>query len=205
MINNVKYTIAILLLSSFLIQACKTQKLSKEDKEWQPYSKGDILVFKSSDNKRDSIFIDKIESHSNPNDPLSTGKKKYEFLFVSGEITLQEPIKTKLGHTFDRERIDILQMTLDDSNSYIKFVFSKKSDSLKYPTTVLSINELEGKVDENNPVKIKAKEYYDLPFDYDLESFWWSKKYGYTRYEFKNGSYWELEKFIRKGRNILEE
>lgn len=205
MINNTKYIIVILFLSSFLIQACKTQKLSKADKEWQPYSKGDVLVFKSSDDKRDSIFIDKVESHFNPNDPLRTSEKKYEFLFVSGEITLQKPIKTKLGHTFNRERIDILQMTSDDSRSYMKFVFSKKSDSLKYPTTVLSIDELKEKIDEDSSVEIKAKEYYDLPFDYDLESFLWNKKYGYTRFEFKNGTYLELEKFIRKGKNILEE
>lgn len=203
MINNTKYII-ILFLSSFLIQACKTQKLSKEDKEWQPYSKGDVLVFKSNDNKRDSIFIDKIESHSNPNDPLSTGKKKYESLFVSGEISLQNPIKTKIGHIFNRERIDVLQMTLDENQTYIKFVLSKKSDSLKYPTTVLTLNELKKKIGSNSSVEIEAKEYYDLPFDYDLKSFMWSKKYGYTRYEFKDGTYWELEKFIRKGNNILD-
>ena len=203
MINHIKYIVIILFLSSF-IQACKTQRISEEGKKWQPYLKGDILIFKSNENKRDSIFIDKIKSHSNPNDPLSTGKKKYESLFISGEISLRNPIKTKLGHIFNRERIDILQMTLDDNQTYIKFVLSKKSDSLKYPTTVLTLNELKKKINNNSSAEIEAKEYYDLPFDYDLKSFRWSKKYGYTRYEFKNGTYWELEKFIRKGDNILD-
>lgn len=129
---------------------------------------------------------------------------KYESLFVSGEISLQNPIKSRLGNTFYRERIDILQMTLDDNKMYIKFVFNKKSDSLNYPTTILTLDELKGSLNQNNSVEIDAKEYYDLPFDYDLKSFWWNKQYGYVRYKFKNAIYWELEKFIRKGKNIFK-
>ncbi|MDJ0644590.1 MAG: hypothetical protein QNJ57_01275 [Flavobacteriaceae bacterium] len=201
-IRNIKYIIIVLILSS-LVLSCKKYKLSKEDKSWQPYSNGDILVFRSDENKRDSVFIDKIESHYNPNDPLTIGKEKFEFLFVSGEITLRKPIKTKLGHIFTREKIDVLQMSLDENQSYLKFVFNRKSDTLRYPTTVMSTKDLNKKLNGNTRVKIEAKEYYDVPFDHDLKYFWWNKKFGYVRFEFKNGTYLELDKFIRKGENIL--
>jgi hypothetical protein len=208
MIKTIKLILAMSIISTLF--GCKTQKLATEDKSWQPYKKGDILIFKSNKNKKDSIFVNKIESHFNPKDPLSSTNEKFETLFVSGDITLQKPKKTKLGRIFNKEKIGILEMTLDESNKYLKFVFKKKSDTLKYPTTVLTLNELKNKVNRKkdikafNSIEIEAKEYYDLPFKFDLKNFWWSKNFGYVRYEFKNGEYWELKEFVRDGINILK-
>nr|WP_299484902.1 hypothetical protein [uncultured Allomuricauda sp.] len=198
-----KNYLIILALSSFLF-ACKSQKISNDDRKWQPYLKGDVLIFKSNENKKDSIFINKIESYNNPKDPLGASQKKYESLFISGEVSLKKPIKTRLGHTFNKERIDILEMVSDSNQTFIKFVFNKKSDSLKYPITVLTLDSLKKRVNGDGFVKIDAKEYYDLSFDYDLKSFIWNKKYGYTRFNLKNGTYWELEEFLRKDKNILD-
>ncbi len=204
MLKNIIFIIFSVILT---ISCSRTYRLSKSDFEWQPYKKGDILVFKSIDNERDTIFINGIKSYLNPDDPMMP-KEYNETLFISGERSLSKPRK-QAGHLFYREYIDILEVFSGEENTYLTFVFKKKSDTLSYPTTVLSIDNLKYKFKEksklsHNSILIEAKDYYDLNFEYDLNFFWWSKQFGYVRYEFKNGIYWELEKFIRKGVNILD-
>jgi len=99
-------------------------------------------------------------------------------------------------------------MSASENKSYIRFTLNKTNDTLSYPRTVFTLDDLANKFKRQpkltyNSIEIEAKHFYDTSFNYDLENFWWSKEYGYTRYEFKNNDYWELQEFIRNDVNIL--
>src|SRR5690554_6254177 len=83
MIYVIMIVCAILLFGLFT--SCRTDRLSKEDLEWQPYKVGDSLVFESNKGESKTIVIKNIESHINPTDPLDVFPEKYETLFVTGK------------------------------------------------------------------------------------------------------------------------
>lgn len=195
------------LLTLFTLNACTKYKLSKEDKKWQPYKKGDVLVFKSSSNEIDTVFIRKIHTHTNGDDPL-TPKSFHQSLFVDAEVSLREP-RIQNKKPYYREYIGVLSMYAGKGTSSITFDLNKRSDTLSFPSNLLltfSLKSLENKVSN---LRYKSFEIIpnlsnDLSNDYDLKNYWWSKEFGYVRYEFKNGYYWELQEFLRKGKNILK-
>lgn len=96
-----------------------------------------------------------------------------------------------------------------DKESSIEFNISKR-DSFNYPVVVISVEDIEllksiKKINEINVIEIEAVPFYPSYFDkgFDLKKYYWSKNFGYVRYEFKDGTYWELKKFIRGNKNIL--
>ena len=201
-------SIIMIFLTLFMLNACTKYKLTKEDKKWQPYKEGDVLVFKSSKNEIDTIFVKDISVNSHTANPLDVSPY-YQGMSVTGEITLQKPFHNSSGHIFNTEFIDILSLGASKDYSSITFSLKKRSDTLKYPSTRLSIRALNSLFKTKarlkyGSIEIEAKEESDLPFNYDLKNYWWSKEFGYVRYEFKNGYYWELHEFVRKGKNILK-
>ena len=193
-----------------MLQSCgKTYKLSEEALAWQPYKVGDVLIFKSNKGEIDTIYVREINSHTNPSDPLDFFPDYHQSLFVTGEIKLREPKVDMMKKKYFTENINLLNLHADEESPFFYFVFEKKTDTLDYPTTALTLDSLKLEFKTKKKLKygailIQAKEHYDLPFDYDLANFWWSKEYGYVRYEFKDGYYWELREFIRDNKNILK-
>ena len=192
-----------ILICLGLFSSCNKYKFTKSNYEWIPYIKGDILVFESNKNEKDSILIKEVIIVSNPDDPLAIFPNYHETLFISGEVL------SKLGTSSRSQykpniRVEILKM-FADKESVIEFNFSKVGDTLTYAKATYSINKLEELFIDtpDSSIKIKTDETYAL--DYDLLYIYWNKKFGYTKLEFKNGINYELKKFIRKGKNILEE
>jgi len=99
-----KSTYLIFLIVLCFIIGCKKHKLSKEDLKWQPYKEGDLLIFKSSKNKLDTIFITNIESFTNPGDHLAINPTYHQSLFVNGDVSLSEPRK-QAGRLFYKESV----------------------------------------------------------------------------------------------------
>lgn len=197
--------IIVVILTLFMINACTKYKLTKEDKKWQPYKEGDVLIFKSSKNEVDSIFISKIETSINGDDPL-TPKSFNQSLFIDADVSLKKP-RIQNKKPYYRESIGTLSMYAEKSGSYITFSLNKKNDTLDYPTLELSIDSLANLFKIRSKLKYKSIEISlgdNNDFSHDLKNYWWSKEFGYVRYEFKNGYYWELKKFLRKGKDILK-
>lgn len=195
----------ILINLIFITLSCKSFRLNKEDLEWQPYKKGDILVFESNHGERDTIKIKSIEIFTNPDDPLAVVPKKVETLFVSGEY-YHNPKKDIMGRMYSSTYCDVIEMGTSKMGSYIDFKFRLGDNKLKYPSVVLSIEEM-NKIRKDNyeRYKIEAKEYNDNMRDqpFDLRYIYWNKEYGYLVLEFKNNYIWTLKSFIRDGKEIL--
>jgi hypothetical protein len=177
-----------LICFSTFSNSCSTYKLTESDLEWQPYRKGDLLVFKSNFGEIDTIIVRSIETYKNPDDPLAILPNNMQSIFVNGKQ-------------------NILEIDAGKKESYIHFTLKLGDKYLKYPNIVKSIKELDKeKSKQNKIVAIEAKEYYDnlKELDFDLKNIYWSKEYGYIKLEFKNEYYWELQSFIRNGKNLIE-
>lgn len=186
-----------------LFTSCNKFKLSENDLNWQPYKVGDILVFKSNKAEIDSIYITEVESHSNPEDYLAVFSDEHEILFVSGELSKSDE------SNYNNRSVSLISM-FADGNSEMRFEFKKINDSFQYPTTIVPIDSMKYMMMNNKKeflhlndvIEIIANDYY-FEGEYDLQKFYWSKKYGYVSYNYNNGISWKLEKFIRNGKNIL--
>lgn len=177
-----------LFLALFMLFSCKTYKMSENDLKWQPYKKGDVLIFESNKGEIDTVVIKSIETYINPDDPLAVFPNKLQSLFVISERS-------------------ILEMSAGEKGTYINFTMHLGNNKLKYPNTLRSITEMdEAKKDKNNRYVIEANEYYDNMKDrpFDLRYIYWSKEYGYLGLEFKDNYVWTLMSFIRDGKRFCE-
>lgn len=182
----------IIISLVLMLFSCRTYKLTKEDLEWQPYKKGDVLVFKSNRGELDTIQIKSVEIHTNPDDPLALFPNKVQSLFVVGKSEILKLHAGKNGHK-------------------IEFKIHLGSNDLKSPVTILYLDEdslfylKEVEYNNKKSYKITAKESRGNMQDrsFDLRYIYWSKEYGYLGFEFKDNYVWALKSFIRDGNEIL--
>lgn len=178
----------LIFLFSVLLMlfSCRTYKISQSDLRWQPYRKGDVLIFESNKGEIDTIDVENVEVYTNPDDPLAVFPNKLQSLFVLSQKS-------------------ILEMSANKGGTSIHFTIRLGNNHLKYPSTVVGVKELESIKMEKGRYVIEAKEYYDNMKDvpFDLRYIYWSKEYGYLELEFKENYIWTLKSFIRDGKEIL--
>lgn len=194
----------------FLLISCNVDKLNKEYKEWQPYQKDDILIFKSNKDEVDTVWIKEIKRRMAVDDHLSFFPNRFQVLDVSGEITVQKPYPLQNKKPIKKSFIHLFTIYANNPDN-ITYKFSKRLDTLWYSHgTKLTFSEL-NELNKNSPkfkfksFEIKVDDTWTGSKDVFLNKYFWSKKYGYTAYEFNNGYRWELQQFIRNGKNILME
>lgn len=199
---NLRY-IAILMFFSSLIGCSKKYKLTESDLKLQPYQVGDVLIFETNNKTIDTISITELDYHSNPNDQLSLTSDLNETLFVNGYMSIPNE-KSK------RNILTLLEIT-SSKRSYIRFKLDKKYDKLYYPDVLLYLNDFSEKFNNESEnvfsgiddiIEIEGSDMSGLHSD--VKSILWSKKFGYIKYNYKDQTYWELKKFIRDGKNLLE-
>lgn len=184
--------------------SCKTYKFSKSDLEWQPYRQGDVLIFESSRKEIDTIKIESIKIYTNPDDPLAVFSKKTQSLFVEG-LRSHAPKKDIMGNIYHSSHCNILKIGASKETAYMYFELELGSDKMRYPTTVVSVDELENLSVKNEEIEIKAKENYDnmKEYPFDLRYIYWSKNLGYLKLEFRDNYSWKLKSFLRDGKELL--
>ncbi|MFY7670780.1 hypothetical protein ACOSP6_06795 [Tenacibaculum sp. MEBiC06402] len=195
------------VLISLLLSCGKKHKMDSESFDWQPYEVGDKLVFESNNNEVDTIFVKEIKSYTNPGDHLAILPDYHTTYFITGEISLINPFTSSIGNKVTRDYVDILQLSSGKETDYLTLNLKKRRDTLSYSEITFKISELKSKFKNKSKYKsieIDAESYNDMPFAYDLKTVFWSKEFGYTKYEFKNGNSWELIEFIRNDKNILK-
>ena len=180
-------SIIIILFLPMLILSCKKYKLSDDDLKWQPYKKGDLLIFQSNKGEIDTIQVTEIEIYNNPDDPLAIFPNIIQSLFVNGKK-------------------NILELQAGKNGSFIQFTLKLGDNNLKYPGVVKNIKEVFPKTSSENEFIIEAKEYYDNMKDvsFDLRYIYWSKDYGYLGLEFKDNYIWKLKSFIRNNKYLIK-
>lgn len=182
------------VLTLGLFASCRTDRISKADLDWQPYKEGDSLVFKSNKGESKTIVVESIESHINPTDPLDIFPNRQETLFVTSE---------------DRDNTTLVNLGAREKGCRIYFKLSRLSEStLWHPNTVYYISEIKKMETE----LISNKEVYKIPaiqsadnlkdIPFDLQHIYWSKEYGYVKFEYENGYEWTLKFLIRDGVDI---
>ena len=171
------------------------------------------MIFKTNEDKIDTIFVEEITSIK-----TATGGRYFqnigdigkgdETLFVSGEISLEKPRK-QAGKLYYREYVDLLRLEVSKEEFGYLVLENIKGRNWSYKNRIHktdSLDRLEGRKLHNlNDVIVFVNDKIGHKNDDNvLINIFWSKKYGYIRYEFKDGSYWELQKFIRDNKNILK-
>ena len=176
----------LLLFALLVLFSCNKYKISKSDLEWQPYEKGDVLIFESNKGEKDTIVVKSIDSYNNTDDPLALFPDKTEILFVMSQ-----------------KNRSLLFMKAYSGGTYFRFEIRLGNNDLRYASTVLYVEELAN--NDEGCIKFEAIENYDNMKDIpsDLKSITWSKELGYLALEFKGDYIWTLKSFVREGKELL--
>ena len=204
--NFINYFGHILLLLT--LQSCsQTFNLSEEAIKWNPYKKGDKLIFESNNFEKDTIFVQNVESTQGGSDHLSFFPNTNETFSVYGKKSLVKPYKSSIGDMVYNEHCNLIRLHASEYGNFIYLDFSKK-EAMYYGETILDIDSL------MSITPIKYNKYKDILLfenveenyahrDNNILTLYWRKQFGYIRYDLKDGYYWELKQFIRNGKNIL--
>jgi hypothetical protein len=207
-INSINLNRILIIFTAFTLASCgRTYEIREPTRAWQPYQEGDVLVFESTTGQTDSIFVQKIETYTNPDDHLDLFPTKFQTMFVSGEMTLRTPFVNTIGQLVTKEHITLIEISSGKKNDRLLLTIHRPRDTTDFPTTVLQVPELDSI--ETHSIKsekftIEAKEYFNLPNSDDLKTYIWNKKLGYLGYELENGEVCTLTEFWRDGKNLLE-
>lgn len=182
--GKTKIKLLLLLVIAFPFFSCTISRLTKKDAKLQPYKQADSLVFEFNNGELFALKIEMVKKYTNPDDHLALTTNINQTLFVT----------TNNG--------DFLEIRANKRGKYIEFKPYINNLNYKAPNTVVELNKI--KQANDSIISIKAIEYYDnlKEFEYDLNSFYWSAKYGYIQLKYKDGNNLRLKYFYRKGVNI---
>lgn len=185
----------LILLIIFIFSSCKTN-LKQEEIKWNPYKKGEILVFTSNMGENDTIFILDV---TNELHPTRHGTELPVF-------TYNQNIEILVKHTdpnYDRYLISNffeLEARTKDSPTTIRFLLAAKNSWLYGGSYKLE------KLKEKEQVKLKVPfgEFNDVLIIEDTEEeyahrtnyvkkIYWSRSEGYVKWEKLDGTTWELK------------
>ena len=172
-----------LTLTTILLSCGRRVHLSEEEKAFNPYSIGDVLIFESSDKKLDTVIVSEISESVFPDAP---GPLKYynESLWVvsknNGRI-LEVEAKTP-----DEEHGLLFNLNLKNVWSYGREMAFDEFSSLNTENLILN------KRTYLDVLRIKGSDKY-LDSREDAAAYiYWSKSEGYIKLEREDGYYWEL-------------
>jgi len=182
----------LIVIFFLIVLASCTNKLSEDEREWNPYVINEVLIFESSENERDSIVIDEVIM-----DAVSSGPTpelyRHTYLMIYRKRKLEE-------NQFSNTEILNISSSTPNKPAEIGFELSfenaifagwgiKLEDLEKYPT--MSVTTKAGTFDD--VIKIESVKYRPERENSVLYMYW-SKKNGYIKFERADGFTWELVK-----------
>lgn len=192
-------TIFYLLTVGFLA-SCSTYKLDEEDIQLNPYKGNDVLIFKNHLNEYDTVVITGVDRYINSADPLSFFGDRLETLIVSARFS--DPFSN------DHRYLDGSFLTISRSKDsvYIEFDLALRNSFFygpPYKNTMAVQNTRTINLNVQDVVYQNVRQIYSLDTEYKkrddfINSFYWSKEYGYVKAEMSRGRYWYLVQRIRK-------
>lgn len=167
--------------------------LSREEQRWNPYSWGQILVFVSSENELDTVII----AEANKYFVDAIGAPKNQRVRVWGKRKVDKSQK------FERFPLLLVAAGTNSDSSWIDFETQSKNGSF-WGGTHLELFNLRSL--EYTSVKTPFRPFRDVLVinelsgrelnDSDISTVYWSKGYGFVRFDHKNGTVWKLMDFI---------
>ena len=183
------YIVLILVICN----SCFSQNrsfLTEEQKKWNPYRDGQVLIFKSNSNLVDSIHIIEGENLTFPDGPRLMYYNEILRVVASHELPgVKNPVNTHFFKIF---------AATNEESAYINFIIHTENfgffgddftidelDSL--PTIVLNLPN-----QTLTDVIVIGDRTNSLDVETAIETLYWSKSKGYVKLELYDGSIWEL-------------
>jgi len=204
--NIVKTTVNTLLLILIMtFTSCKVYKLKQNDFEWQPYKKGDILIFENSNGNTDTINVNISNTRNSKTiSPYNIFDEKYQVNSSRGELNNTEPTIVESKQILFKRQLSLIHISRENDNAYIGF--SEYNPPANFDIYV-PIKEMSAFRYQDNLLgeyfKIVDIDKYSGGFSAKLSSLLFSKKYGYLKFEFKDSSSVNLKEFIRDGKSLF--
>lgn len=188
MAKNIAIATILVLLAS-----CNENRtyLTEEEKGWNPYEKGQTLVFESREGILDSVFIEDVK-YTFP-DGLGV-VDKFEILKVPAHKTFPYELGNPEMYLFTihartEKEGGRLQFGLSLKHSrFYSGYFDLEDDIKRIPETPISVPY--GSFDD---VIIVRDQRNHSDISNAIKSLYWSKSQGYVRYDKYNGDIWELK------------
>lgn len=176
-----------------ILWSCEQRiELTENEKLWNPYKEGDVLVFESSNTETDTIFVLKVEDNIFPDGP---GTMKYynERLWVFVKHT--DPNNDRyLYNTF----FEIESKTPETDTKLGFGLTAKGSWFYNSNRTVGELSELSiGKLEIGNEIISDVITIEDTKRNHEsrsnfVERTYWSKSAGYVGFDKKDSTKWRL-------------
>ena len=192
MIKMINKRILPILFIMILVLNCK-KDLKESERNWNPYTLNEVLVFESSEKQLDTIIINKIKDDvisASPTPELYRYKSLYVFA---------KQWNTKYNKYWNNKILDIPASTpTPDKPAEIGFPLYfenakfagwgfKIEELNKYPT--MSVTTKAGTF--NDVIKLESVMYRPKRKN-SVKFMYWSKKEGYIKFERADGFTWEL-------------
>ena len=178
------------LIIGFVLASCNRTYLTEEEKNWNPYKKGQKLLFKSQTGVLDSIVIEKLK-YGFPDGPGFV--ERNEIAHIVGRNRRYKNNREVSSYIFS------VYAKTKKRNSSIRFGISLKdyyfNESYYYDIEDYLMKLPEKTITVNNTVYsdvIKIKSAGNLSHPKDIKYIFWSKRNGFVKLEAKNGDIWEL-------------
>ena len=190
-----KLRILFTLILSLGISSCRNYNIDESDFSLIPYNGKETLVFKSSENIFDTIFLKGFEKYSVDSDPLAIFPNKHEiYRLVS---TVSDPNNKRY-----LDGGSIAQLSAGEKGTYINFDIAMK-ESWFYGNQSFSKTEFESI--PLSKITINEKTYFDVKvFESDgsykerdnyVERFYWSVSEGFLGLDKKNKKWRLIKKY----------
>ena len=182
-----------ILFIMILVLSC-TKELKKSERNWNPYTMNEVLVFESSEKQLDTIVIEEINDNvisASPTPELYRHKSLWVYarkLNSKNKLFSKNFILDISSSTPTPDKPARIGFNLWFNNA--NFGSSYKLEELnKHPT--MSVTTKAGTF--NDVIKLKPEIYYSKRKD-EVQFMYWSKKAGYIKFERADGFTWELIK-----------
>ena len=189
--------ILVTALLAFINVSCSQNRtyLTEQEKEWNPYREGQILIFGTSDGRADTMAITRVEDKRFPDGIGALENERLGVLVrISSPSISKKPIDVMLLH--------LLAKTTKDP-SEISFELRLGGGSFWGKTR--SFEELEGysefslqtqgrKFDDVIEINDNSNQVFRGD---DIATIFWSKSVGYIKCIKKDGTIWELVNIIK--------
>lgn len=171
-----------------LLASCAPARLTKEELAFNPYKKGDVLVYKDSNNTVDTIIIKRVKRYGATKGGLYL-LPHYHILDVRGKFTSKKHEST--NPDLAKYGFSVISLRKDMENTKLQVPFHLKGDKMFYCDKAINLIDAECVT-----FRFEPQSYQPLvEIDYE-------KRFGFTRYVYSDGTVTRLVAFIRDKKNI---
>ena len=181
----------LMLLTTMISCNYNRTYLTEDEKSWNPYTKGQVIIFETKAGLSDSILIEEVD-YGFP-DGLGVIDKN-EILHVVGKKRryknnqeVSNYLFTVHAKTQKGDSSIEFGISLKDSEFYSDYYYNIENDLMKLPEQKVFVNN----TSFTDVIKIKTKGRLDN--NKGIRFIYWSKSKGYVRLEENNGTIWELK------------